>query len=122
MQQSMFVYNADWHGNKTFRMLPLDLKCPFNEVIYDPTTKVLAIVSKESKDKPHMFPKLDDKGSVILKKGAPTTEDGKPSLAEQRVIMDTYYEYYIDTPEDIREFVDYFANNSKHPSLKVLDK
>jgi hypothetical protein len=36
--------------------------------------------------------------------------------------MDTYYEYYIDTPEDIREFVDYFANNSKHPSLKVLDK
>jgi hypothetical protein len=122
MQQSMFVYNTDWHGNKTFRMLPIDLKCPFNEVIYDPTTKVLAIVSKESKDKPHMFPRLDEKGSVIIKKGVPATEDGKPPLAEQRVIMDTYYEYYIDTPEDIREFVDYFANNSKHPSLKVLDK
>lgn len=122
MQQSMFVYNTDWHGNKTFRMLPLDLKCPFNEVIYDPTTKVLAIVSKESKDKPHMFPRLDEKGSVIIKKGSPPSEDGKPPLAEQRVIMNTYYEYYIDTPEDIREFVDYFANNNKHSSLKVLDK
>jgi hypothetical protein len=122
MQQSMFVYNTDWHGNKTFRMLPIDLKCPFNEVIYDPTTKVLAIVSKEHKDKPHMFPKLDDKGSVMLKKGSPPNEEGKQPLVEQRVIMDTYYEYYIDTPEDIREFVEYFANNAKHSALKVLDK
>jgi len=47
MQQSMFVYNTDWHGSKTFRMVPIDLNCPFNEVIYDPETKVLAVVSKE---------------------------------------------------------------------------
>lgn len=117
MQQSMFIYNTDWHGSKTFRMLPMDIKCPFNEVIYDPETKVLAIVSKEYKEKPHMFPKLTDKGEPIIRKGDSKT----PSYIEQRVVMDTYYEYYIDTPEDIREFVDYFANNNKHSSLKVLD-
>jgi len=121
MQQSMFVYNTDWHGNNTFRMLPIDLKCPFNEVIYDPTTKVLAIVSKEHKDKPHMLPKLDDKGSILLKKGASTSE-GKAAMVEQRVIMDTYYEYYIDNIDDIKEFVNYFANNNKHQALKILDK
>lgn len=120
MQQSMFIYNTDWHGSKTFRMLPMDINCPFNEVIYDPETKVLAVVSKEYKEKPQMFPKLTDTGSTILKKGA-TDLDNPNSYIEQRVVMDTYYEYYIDTPEDIRQFVDYFANNNKHSSLKVLD-
>jgi hypothetical protein len=117
MQQSMFIYNTDWHGSKTFRMLPMDIKCPFNEAIYDPETKVLAIVSKEYKEKPQMFPKLTDKGDPVVKK-----LDGKTlSYVEQRVVMDTYYEYYIDTPEDIKEFINYFGNNYKHPALKILD-
>ena len=121
MQQSMFVYNTDWHGSKTFRMVPIDLNCPFNEVIYDPETKVLAVVSKEYKEKPQMFPKLNDKGAVILKQGA-TVLDNPNSFVEDRVFMDTYYEYYIDTLEDIKDFVDYFAMNSRHKSLRILEE
>lgn len=120
MQQSMFIYNTDWHGSKTFRMLPMDVKCPFNEAIYDPETKVLAVVSKEYKEKPQMFPKLNDNGHPLLKKGA-TDLDNPNSFVEERMLMDIYYEYYIDTPEDIRNFVNYFGNNYKHPALSVLD-
>jgi len=119
MQQSMLVYNTDWQGIKSFRMMPIDLQCPFNEVIYDPTTRVLAIISKEHKDKPQMFPKLDDKGNVIKKNNSSNKEE-KSSLVEQRIIMDTYYEYYIDEHEDIIAFINYFANNNKHESLKIL--
>lgn len=121
MQQSMFVYNTDWHGKKTFRMLPIDKNCPFNEVIYDPETKVLAVVSKEYKEKPQMFPKLNDKGFKILQKGS-TDLDSPSSYVEERVLMDIYYEYYIDDAEDIRNFVNYFANDSNHSALNVLDK
>ena len=92
----MLVYSTDWYGKKTFRMLPTDAKCPFNEVIYDPGTKVLAIISKEHKEKPQMFPKLDEKGELVQKKGA-TGADGKALHVETREMMDTYYEYYIDT-------------------------
>lgn len=119
MQQSMFVYNTDWHGSKTFRMLPMDKNCPFNEVIYDPETKVLAVVSKEYKEKPQMFPKLTDKGNTILKKGT-TDLDNSNSYVEERVIMDIYYEYYIDDIEDIKDFVNFFANNYNHKALDII--
>lgn len=121
MQQSMFIYSADWQGSKTFKMLPIDLKCPFNEVIYDPNTKVLAIISKEHKDKPHMFPKLDSRGKVVLLKKNKSLKEEQDSIIEERVMMDTYYEYYIESPEDIKEFVNFFANNNKHSALKILE-
>jgi hypothetical protein len=121
MQQSMFIYSTDWYGKKTFRMLPNNNDCPFNEVIYDPGTKVLAIISKEHKEKPQMFPKLNEKGELVQKKGA-TGADGKPLHVEERRMMDTYYEYYIDNIDDIKEFINFFANNSKHPALAILEE
>jgi hypothetical protein len=121
MQQSMFIYSTDWYGKKTFRMLPNSINCPFNEVIYDPGTKVLAIISKEHKEKPQMFPKLNEKGELVQKKGA-TGADGKPLHVEERRMMDTYYEYYIDNIDDIKEFINFFANNAKHQALAILEK
>ena len=121
MQQNMFIYSTDWYGKKTFRMLPISQDCPFNEAIYDPGTKVLAIISKEHKEKPQMFPKLNDKGELVYKKGA-NGADGKPLHVEERRMMDTYYEYYIENIDDIKEFVNYFSSNSKHPALSILEE
>jgi hypothetical protein len=121
MQQSMMVYSTDWYGKQTFRMLPIDIKCPYNEVIYDPGTKVLAIISKEHKEKPQMFPKLNERGELIQRKGA-TGADGKPLHVEERRMMDTYYEYYIENKEDILAFINIVADNSKHPALAILEE
>ena len=77
--KSMLVYASDWQKEQSFRMMPVSQDCPFNEVIYDPTTKVLAIVSKDKKEKPHMLPRLDDKGKLIPIK--PKTADEAASVA-----------------------------------------
>lgn len=110
---NMMIYSAKWNDTETFRMIPTTEECPFNEAIYDPTEKVLAIISKDSKEKPMMMPKLSDKGLPIQVK----RPDGSLGLQEQRVIMDTYYEYYISEKADIREFVEKFAINPGHKAF-----
>lgn len=113
----MFVYSTDWYGRNSFRMLPTTNECPFNEVIYDPNTRVLAVVSKDKKDKPQMLPKLTDKGQVIPVKNG----EGKQYIEERR-IMETYYEYYIDDKSDIERFIQTFAINSDHQALNVINE
>jgi hypothetical protein len=111
----MLIYSSDWYGKKTFRMLPVTDDCPYNEVIFDPNTKVLAVISKEFKEKPHMFPKLNVTGKPLYKTG--TTKEH----VEERLIMDTYYEYYLDNIDDIKLFINRFAINNEHEAVKILD-
>lgn len=105
--KNMVVYSAKWNEKPTFRMMPVDKDCPFNEAIFDPEQKVLAIISKDSKDKPMMMPRINDKGDIIPTKRA----DGKQGWQEQRVIIPAYYEYYIEDINDIVAFVQRFAVN-----------
>ena len=113
----MFVYSTDWYGRKSFRMMPMSHECPFNEVIYDPNTRVLAVISKDKKDKPQMLPKLSEKGQVMQLKGF----EGQ-QIIEERRIMETYYEYYIDNKSDIERFIQMFAMNSDHESLNIINE
>jgi hypothetical protein len=114
--QNMLVYSTDWYGRRTFRMLPVTEECPFNEVIFDPSTKVLAVISKEFKEKPHMFPKLNVTGKPLY------STDPNNAYVEERIVMDTYYEYYLDDMQDIRAFVNRFAINSNHSAINILDE
>lgn len=111
--QSMIIYSAEWHGKKTFRMLPAVESCPFNEVIYDPETKVLAVISKEFKEKPHMFAKLNNAGKPLQGSG--------DTALEERIFMDTYFEYYLDNKADINNFITMFAINPTHDAVNVID-
>ena len=106
--KNMVVYSAKWNEKSTFRMMPVDKDCPYNEAIFDPEQKVLAIISKDSKDKPMMMPRINDKGDIIPAKRA----DGKQWWQEQRVIIPAYYEYYIEDINDIVAFVERFAVNA----------
>lgn len=117
----MLVYSSDWHKEESFRMMPVTDDCPFNEVIYDPSTKVLAVVSKDKKEKPHMLPRLDEKGKLIPIKPKTAEEAARPQFAESRIVMETYYEYYIDKHEDIMAFIHLFAINPTHKSLDILN-
>jgi len=101
------IYATKWNEKQTFRMLPTTIDCPFNEVIFDPEQKVLAVVSKDSKEKPMMMPRLNDRGDIIPTKRA----NGEQGWQEQRVIMNSYYEYYIEDINDIVAFVNLFAVN-----------
>lgn len=121
--KNMMIVSAPWKDEPSFRMIPITEDCPYAEILYDPNEKVLAIISKLAKDKPQMMPKLNTStGQVKTTKGRAT--EGGPLEnfpVQERVIMPVYYEYYIDSKEDIKFFIEHFAMNPKHVSLAVIN-
>lgn len=110
MSTSMLLITSSWGAAKTFKMIPIDKECPYNECIFDVQSKVLAIVSKESKESLHMLPKLTDTGDVMrLKIGK---KDNGKDYAEERKALVTFYEYYIETESEIVDFIQKFAKNA----------
>jgi len=111
MNNTMMLITSSWGPAKTFKLIPITKECPYNEVIFDINTKVLAIISKESKESFHMLPKLTDTGDVMrLKLGK--KENGK-DYAEERKALVTFYEYYIETKDEIISFVNSIAENAE---------
>lgn len=111
MNNSMMLITSSWGQFKTFKMIPTDINCPYAECIFDVQSKVLAVIGKISKESLHMLPKLTDQGDVTyLKIGK--RENGKP-YAEERRMLTTLYEYYIEDVAEIKAFVNGFAENSE---------
>lgn len=104
------LVTGSWGNSKTFKMIPVTPDCPYNEAIFDRDSKVLALIGKEKKQTMHMVAKLDDFGDVkTLKVGRRT--NGK-DYAEERKTIETYYEYYIENPEEIKQVVSTIAVNA----------
>ncbi len=111
MKNSMRLITSSWGPAKTFKMIPVTKDCPYNEVIFDVQQKVLAIISKESKESLHMLPKLNEVGDVSrLKIGK--KENGK-DYAEERKALVTFYEYYIENKAEIVDFIKDLAKNAE---------
>lgn len=121
MTSSMLLVSSTWANEPTFKMIPINVACPFNEAIYDPSSRALAIVGKEKKQTLHMLPKLTDTGDVQRIK-LQKRENGK-EFAEQRVTLDTFYEYFIEDKSEIESFIKSFASNaSTHDFQSIVDK
>jgi len=110
MNESMMLTSSNWGPNKTFKMIPVNLECPYTEAIFDPGSKILAIVSKVCKQQYHMIPKLDDNGDPQRLK-INKREDGK-DIKEERRLLDTFAEYYITDEEEIELIVEGMSINS----------
>jgi hypothetical protein len=111
MKNSMRIITSSWGPAKTFKMIPTTKECPYNECIFDVNTKVLAIISKESKESFHMMPKLNDVGDIQrLKIGK--KENGKDYAEERRALV-TFYEYYIEDKAEIIDFVMSVGENAE---------
>jgi len=104
------LVTGSWENRKTFKMIPATLDCPYNEAIFDLDSKVLAVISKEKKESFHMLPKLSDVGELVMIKTGKRS-NGK-NFAEERKVIETYYEYYIEQPEEITSFVKLTALNA----------
>ena len=109
MTNSMMLITGTWNEQKTFKLIPTKGECPFNEAIYDLGTRTLALVSKEKKQIFHMLPKLTEAGDIApLKK---PRSNGK-SYPEERKLVDTFYEYYIEDSAEIESFIKNVAVNA----------
>jgi hypothetical protein len=110
MTKTMMLITGSWGQKKTFKLIPVTPESPYNEAIYDPDSKVLALIGKEKKQSMHMVAKLDDFGDVKPMKVGKRT-NGK-DYAEERKTLETYYEYYLDLPEEIKAVIDVLAINA----------
>ena len=114
---SMMAISSIWGNNKTFRLFPVDVNCPYLECIYDPESKILVVISKIHKQSYHMLPVLDDHGDPVPVK--------KPRLSgkqtkEERRLLETYQEYYIILNEEIYDFLSKVAVNAETYDFKTF--
>jgi len=114
----MMLVTSSWGQQKTFKMIPISLDCPYNEAIYDPQANVLALISKERKQTMHMMAKLNEWGDVVPMKVGKRS-NGK-DYAEERKTLETYYEYFVEVPEEIEAIVNRFAINADEFDFKAL--
>ena len=108
--KNMMLVKSSFRGMKSYSLIPVSLDCPYVETMYDPSSGMMAVITKQKKESYHMVPKLDEEGQPMrLKKPNPQT--GK-TVKEQRVKIDTFSEFYITDKEDLDNFITLFAINS----------
>lgn len=107
---NMLLITSSFRGEKTFNLVPVKLDCPYVECLFDPTSKILAVITKTMKGSYHMVPKLDDNGDPAKLKIA-RRESGK-TVKEQRVLVDTFSEFYIAEEKEAIDFIETFAINA----------
>jgi len=114
INKSMLLFTSAWgpqgDAKPTFRMLPITTECPYLECIFDPSNKILAVISKIEKKSYTMVPKVDDNGDVMMIKGGKGRPNGQ-HYKEERRLIESYQEFYIEQASEIRSFVNMFAYN-----------
>jgi len=108
--QNMMLVNSSFRNAKSFTLIPVSNDSPYVEAMFDPTSGILAVISKVMKQSYHMVPKLDDEGQPMrLKK--PNMQTGK-TVKEERRLVDTFSEFYLNDKTDIETFIHMFAVNA----------
>ena len=116
---NMLLITSYWGNNETMKLIPLVDECPYTEVIYDPTTALLVVISKIQKENLQMVPRLDEDGNSIQSKKPKA--NGKP-MKEVRTRLSTLQEYYIIEKEEQEAFLKMFAvNHATYNSKKFFD-
>tara|TARA_R110001592_G_scaffold347760_1_gene641480 strand:- start:3107 stop:3481 length:375 start_codon:yes stop_codon:yes gene_type:complete len=105
--KNMMLINSAFKNVKSFSMISISKECPYVEALFDPSSGVLAVITKEKKNTFHMVPKINEKGVPQGDK-------------KQRVQIETYTEYYITSKEDINNFIGIFAINSDFNTEKYM--
>ena len=106
----MLLISSTWNQKKSFKLIPISLDCPYVEAIFDPAQKILAIIGKEKKQTYHMLPALDKEGNIITK--TRKVKEGETLYKQERRLVESWSEYYIESHNEIAEFIKMFAINS----------
>ena len=88
--------------------------------IFDADNKVLAVISKEKKESLHMLAKLNEFGDPQTMKIGKRS-NGK-DYAEERKTLETFYEYYVENAQEVKDFINMFAINADSFDYNVFFK
>jgi len=108
--QNMLLVHSSFRNAKSFTLIPVSLDSPYVEAMYDPSSGILAVISKVMKKAFHMMPRLDDNGQPMRLK-VPNQQTGK-TVKEQRAQVETFSEFYIQDKDDVELFIKMFAINA----------
>ena len=108
--QNMMLISSAFRNAKSFSLLPASNDSPYVEAMFDPSSSILAVISKVKKNSFHMLPRLGEDGQPQRLK-VPNKQTGK-TVKEQRVEMQTFSEFYISDKKDIETFIELFAINA----------
>ena len=108
--KNMMIISSPFRNAESFALIPVSLDCPYVEAMFDPSSGILAVISKVSKQSFHMVPRLGDDGQPQRLK-VPNKATGK-TVKEQRVSMETFSEFYITNKEEIKNFINIFGINA----------
>tara|TARA_B110000196_G_C21145850_1_gene666577 strand:+ start:1855 stop:2319 length:465 start_codon:yes stop_codon:yes gene_type:complete len=108
--KNMILVTGSFRQQPTFNLIPASLDCPYVECLFDPQSKILAVITKTMKGSYHMVPRIDDNGDAQRVKVG-RRENGK-TVKEQRVLVDTFSEFYLAEEKEITDFIKAFAINA----------
>lgn len=114
--QNMMLISSSFRGVKSFNMIGVTEDCPYVEAIFDPVSAIIVVISKNKKETFTMLPRLNDDGEPQKLK-VPNKETGKV-MKEQRVMVETFSEFYITKKEEIENFIELFAINASSFNYK----
>jgi len=109
--KNMLLVSSAFRGAQSFNLVPATPECPYVEAMYDPSSGILAVISKVMKQSYHMIPKLDDNGDPLRVKGSP--REGGKTVREERRLVDTFSEFYVTDKQEINDFINIFAVNAE---------
>jgi len=109
--QNMMLISSVFRNVKSFSLMPVNDDCPYVEAMFDPSSGIIAVITKIRKQSFHMMPRLDESGQPQRLK-APNKETGKVHK-EQRMTVETFSEVYIVEKEEIKNFISLFAINAE---------
>ena len=67
--QNMMLVNSVFVMQRSFKMIPITMDCPYVECIYSPHEDMFVVISKVMKQSYHFVPKIDDNGDQVPVKG-----------------------------------------------------
>jgi len=108
--KNMMLITSPFRNVKSFSLIPITSDCPYIEAMYDPSSGILAVITKVKKQSFHMVPRLDTNGQPVKLK-IPNKQTGK-TVKEQRLTVDTFSEFYIIEKNELDNFINMFAVNS----------
>ncbi len=118
MTKSMLLTSTQWNEQDTFKMIPISQDAPYVEVIYDKESKVMVVISKQTKISLHMLPKLDENGYPTQVKSGPHAGKQK----QERKQLEVFYEFYIDNQTDMQNIIEHLAVNSDFNWKQYLEE
>jgi hypothetical protein len=116
VEPSMLLIESSFMENpsepvKNFSGIPVKDDCPYIELIFDPKKKILGVISKHIKQSIQSITKLDNNG--FPKETTNKKFKEQFPFQQERLLMDTYHEYYIRNEKEIEEFLNMHAVNPK---------